>query len=284
MIICGDCREFPYQENSVHFWLTDPPYWPWEITSGGHKRERIGALRGCIPYDPGLGYRLTCHIQDVADRVLPALCPGGFAAVFSQPRLAHRTAAGLEDAGFEIRDMIAWVSPANKKFKAFSLDYYIGLQQMADADKESLRASIGSRKSPQLRPQFQSIILAQRPKIGTHIQNWLAYETGLMDATATLDGKSPANVMQVAEDRRASYNTHPTPKPVALLQHLIHLYTAPGQTVLDTHLGSGSTAVAAHRAGRDFIGIDLEPEYVAIAERRLQAELAAPPLPLGRAE
>lgn len=65
-------------------------------------------------------------------------------------------------------------------------------------------------------------------------------------------------------------NTHPTVKPVELMRYLCRLITPPGGIVLDPFMGSGTTGAAALAEGFRFIGIDLQPEYVAIAEARLQ--------------
>jgi site-specific DNA-methyltransferase (adenine-specific) len=66
---------------------------------------------------------------------------------------------------------------------------------------------------------------------------------------------------------------HPTQKPVAVMQWIIRkLKLKPGSTILDPYCGSGSTGVAAIREGHKFIGIELNPEYAAIAEGRIQAE------------
>ena len=62
---------------------------------------------------------------------------------------------------------------------------------------------------------------------------------------------------------------HPTQKPVALMDYLIRTYTNPGQTVLDFTMGSGTTGVAAHQSGRQFIGIEKDPVYYAIACQRI---------------
>jgi site-specific DNA-methyltransferase (adenine-specific) len=66
-------------------------------------------------------------------------------------------------------------------------------------------------------------------------------------------------------------NNHPTVKPLALMRHLITMVTPPKGTVLDPFAGSGSTLVAAKELGFDFIGIEKEPEYVKIAEARINA-------------
>lgn len=62
---------------------------------------------------------------------------------------------------------------------------------------------------------------------------------------------------------------HPTQKPVPLFEYLIKTYTNEGEIVLDNCIGSGTTAVAAINTGRQFIGIEREPEYVAIANKRI---------------
>ncbi len=65
---------------------------------------------------------------------------------------------------------------------------------------------------------------------------------------------------------------HPAPFPVELPYRLIQLYTFEGEVVLDPFAGSGSTAVAAVRSGRHFVGYDLSPDYVALAEERIRRE------------
>ena len=62
---------------------------------------------------------------------------------------------------------------------------------------------------------------------------------------------------------------HPAPFPVRLVERLIHLYTFAGDTVLDPFMGSGSTAVAALRTGRRFVGYEIDPAYVALCNERI---------------
>lgn len=63
---------------------------------------------------------------------------------------------------------------------------------------------------------------------------------------------------------------HPTQKPLVLLSRLIRASVCDGGTVFDPFLGSGTTAVAAKKLGRNFIGCEISPEYCKIAEKRLQ--------------
>lgn len=64
---------------------------------------------------------------------------------------------------------------------------------------------------------------------------------------------------------------HPAPFPVALAERVIHLWSYRGDVVLDPFCGSGTTCVAAARLGRRYVGYDIVPEYVALAERRIFA-------------
>ena len=65
---------------------------------------------------------------------------------------------------------------------------------------------------------------------------------------------------------------HPTQKPVKLYEWLLKNYAKPGDRILDTHLGSGSSAIAAHYGGFDFVGTELDSDYYAAAVRRFNAE------------
>jgi site-specific DNA-methyltransferase (adenine-specific) len=63
---------------------------------------------------------------------------------------------------------------------------------------------------------------------------------------------------------------HPTQKPVALYLWLLSRFSTPGQRVLDTHLGSGSSAIAANNLGYEFVGCELDAEYFAAACQRIE--------------
>ena len=69
-----------------------------------------------------------------------------------------------------------------------------------------------------------------------------------------------------------AFRIHPTQKPVRLYEFLLKHYAKPGQRILDTHLGSGSSAIAAHYFGCDFVGIELDPDYYISACERFARE------------
>ena len=76
----------------------------------------------------------------------------------------------------------------------------------------------------------------------------------------------PTSIIKYKNDLEKN---HPTQKPVPLLEYLIKTYTNEGDTVLDNVMGSGSTGVACKNLNRKFIGIEKEPKYFEIAEKRI---------------
>ena len=78
----------------------------------------------------------------------------------------------------------------------------------------------------------------------------------------------PRDVLTFKWDKQKS-RLHPTQKPVEACEYMIKTYTNPGETVLDCCMGSGSTGVAALNTGREFIGIELNPDYFSVAQERL---------------
>ena len=77
---------------------------------------------------------------------------------------------------------------------------------------------------------------------------------------------------QLVEMAQIDVSEHPTEKPVALMEHYINLSSNRGDTVLDPFLGSGTTAVAAIRTGRKFIGIEIEEKWFDVAAKRIENE------------
>ena len=78
----------------------------------------------------------------------------------------------------------------------------------------------------------------------------------------------PRSILKYSQD---TPRLHPTQKPVALCEYLIRTYTNEGETVLDFTMGSGTTGVAAINTGRNFWGIERDPDYFAIAKQRILA-------------
>jgi site-specific DNA-methyltransferase (adenine-specific) len=83
-------------------------------------------------------------------------------------------------------------------------------------------------------------------------------------------GKYPESVLKISSVPNCNnIRLHPTQKPVALFEYLIKTYTNENELVLDNCIGSGTTAIACMQTNRNFIGIELEPKYVDIANKRI---------------
>jgi site-specific DNA-methyltransferase (adenine-specific) len=84
------------------------------------------------------------------------------------------------------------------------------------------------------------------------------------------NGGKTAGLNGVRYERTTAHqNNHPTVKPTKLMRGLCRLITPPGGKILDPFMGSGSTGKAALLEGFEFVGIELQPEYCAIAEKRM---------------
>ncbi|WP_236222262.1 DNA-methyltransferase [Pseudomonas asiatica] len=349
-------------ENSVDSIVTDPPY---GLKFMGKRWD----------------YDVPC--VDTWVECLRVLKPGGHLLAFAGTRTQHRMAVRIEDAGFEIRDMIAWV-------------YGSGFPKSHNLDGD------WQGWGTALKPALEPITVARKPLAGTVAANVLVHGTGALNIDAcrvTPTGESrdrsdedsqekryansgstnfaakpgvrggdplgrwPANLLHDGSDLvRASFpdaagqqgdlkshakcrqspngifggmrpaldhsarveadksaarffycakasradrndglaageqpavaaratmrerenadcprrngNHHPTVKPTDLMAYLLRLVTPPGGTALDPFMGSGSTGKAAMREGFNFIGCELEPEYLAIAKVRIEYELA----------
>ena len=80
--------------------------------------------------------------------------------------------------------------------------------------------------------------------------------------------KYPKTVLTISNANQRG-KTHPTQKPVALMEYLIKTYTNEVETVLDLTMGSGTTGVAARNLGRKFIGIEMDEHYFEVAKGRI---------------
>ena len=79
----------------------------------------------------------------------------------------------------------------------------------------------------------------------------------------------PKSILNISRDFSAQQQIHPTQKPVPLMEWLIKTYSNKGDVVLDNCMGSGSTGIAAINLGRNFIGMEIEQEYMDISQERI---------------
>lgn len=98
---------------------------------------------------------------------------------------------------------------------------------------------------------------------------WSGFCQGL-----TIGGNSRQALEQIGNKSKNEKRIHPTQKPVKLYEWLLTNYAEKGQRILDTHLGSGSSAIAAHYFGCDFVGCELDSDYFKAAKERFNEATA----------
>ena len=274
-----DCRPgmADLGDNGISLVLTDPPYfldgmgdhWDHDKLRAKVKPGVVGGLPVGMKFDRRQGRELYDFLLPIASEWMRILKPGGFALVFSQARLAHHTAMALDDAGFEIRDLLAWQYEGQAK--AFTHTHFVRRRDLPESEKAEIISELQGRKTPQLKPQMEPIIMAQAPKDGTFIDNWLKYRTGMIDTANPLvqPGEFPGQLIPVPKPREK--HGHIAVKPVDLLRHLIRIFSANGQdaVVLDPFSGTGSTGVAAIMENRGFAGFEINGAMATTANQRI---------------
>ena len=97
---------------------------------------------------------------------------------------------------------------------------------------------------------------------------WTSFDTAVRKFMWRWSGMRQQNMKQ------KEIRIHPTQKPVALYDWIFNKYATPGMKILDTHLGSGSSRIAAYKAKLDFTGYEIDPEYFEAQEKRFQIFIA----------
>ena len=109
----------------------------------------------------------------------------------------------------------------------------------------------------------------------SHVQTKLYGKYG-PHASKSVDGmRYPVDVLTFSNNIQKGKRTHPTEKPLALLEYMIKTYTDPGDTVLDNAMGTGGTGIVAARLDRKFIGIEKDEEFFNTALSRIVDEVGA---------
>jgi site-specific DNA-methyltransferase (adenine-specific) len=261
--------------------------WKHEVVGNQRNQQVIKSLPAGMKFDREQGRRFYDWYLKVSEKIFKLLKPGGIFLSFSSPRLYHRMASAVDDAGFEVRDCLIWLYTQNQ-MKAMGLDHFIDKSKFDDKDKRHFKQKFRGWKTPQLKSCFEPIVMAQKPTNGTYLQNAAKHGTGLINTNLKVgENMQPANVISTEEidgiidkvflvpkplkSEKGDYNIHQTVKPLALCEHLIKLFVFNRDAVvLDPFLGSGTTAVAAKRLGRHYIGIEINEEYIKVAQKRLK--------------
>tara|TARA_R100001082_G_scaffold12297_1_gene6553 strand:+ start:234 stop:1040 length:807 start_codon:yes stop_codon:yes gene_type:complete len=256
LILHGDCQEQlkNIEDETVDAIITDPPY---GISFMGNKWD----------YDVP-----SIKLWKESKRVLKK---GGYLLSFSSAKTYHRLVCNVEDAGFEIRDQILWIygegMPKSKSLLKPAHEPIVmaikpGALQKLNIDK----SRIGTEKRINSGFNGKRNIYAPANKIKA-IECIGRYPANLLhDGNTGIEQFTNYFYCAKADvNDRNKYNTHPTVKPVKLMEYLIRLVCNKGSLILDPFMGSGTTGKAALQQGMDFIGIEQNAKYIKIAKKRL---------------
>lgn len=263
---CGDCLEImpTIEAGSVDCIVTDPPY--------GQTNEG---------YDSDIAFR-----PDVWKECFRLARPGSALVAFAGSPTYHRIASAIEAGGWKVRQMWGWV-------------YRDGFMTSA-WPKEGF---------DRLSPAFDPICFATKGKVLLNLEregerDWDRSEPGRLHGRNGYSSRSgshgvprskghwPRSIVALGDVPEFQYfilsrtmgghgwagekTGHPNQKPVVLMDWIVQ--KIPGGCVLDPFSGSGTTGVACVRTDRDFIGIEIDGQYNAIATARIEFERAKTPL------
>jgi DNA modification methylase len=256
-IICGDARDMNAVDDCcVALVVTSPPYF-----AGKEYEAALG--EGHVP---GSYLEYLAMLRDVFAECRRVLEPGGRLAVnvANLGRKPYRSLAGdvvqilQDDLTLLLRGEIIW-------------------QKARGATGSIAVGSYLSAANPVLRDVTERVVVASKGRFDRAVSRAERERRGLPFENTISKEEFFASTLDVWEipPEHARRVGHPAPFPVALPERLIQLYTYRGDVVLDPFLGSGSTAVAAIRTERRYVGYDTDPAYVALAEARIADEHAA---------
>mgnify|MGYP001603246108 CR=1 FL=1 len=296
-IILGDSLKIlsKLENNSVDIVLTDPPYfldkldnnWQYKKVENVKNQQIIKSLPAGMKFDRKQGQDFYKWYFRVSEQIHRILKPGGFFFSFSSPRLYHRMASAIDDAGLEIRDCFLWLYTQNQA-KAMSVNHFIEKMKISGTQKNVLKEKFNGWKTPQIKSCFEPIVMSQKSTDGTYLNNMLKNNISLINTNIKVgDNMFPANILTIdnineiidksfligkpTKKEKGDFNNHKTVKPLEICEHIIKLTAfCKDAVILDPFVGSGTTAVAAKKLGLNYIGIDSNPEYVKISEKRLE--------------
>ena len=252
--VCADARRMDeVDDRSVALVVTSPPYFAGKAYEQETDRDGV----------PGSYLEYLELLRQVFSECKAKLEPGGRLAVnvANLGRKPYRSLSSdvmrilQDDLGLLLRAEVIW-------------------RKGEGASGSCAWGSFRSASNPVVRDVTERVVIAskgrfdraasarRRQALGLPYQSTLTSDE-FMAATLDVWDMAPESARRVR---------HPAPFPVELPQRLILLYTFRDDLVVDPFMGSGSTLVAAARTGRRYLGYDLDPAYVEMARRRVEAE------------
>lgn len=231
-IYCRSSENIPIPDRSVALAFTSPPY------NVGKDYDANMTLEDYL----GL-------VQSVGREVYRVLRPGG-RYVINIANLGRKPYIPMHAHFYRVHGEIGFLPMGE-----------IIWQKAKGAKGNCAWGSWKSARSPKLRDLHEYLIVLAKESFSRPEKGTSDIESSeFMEATLSIWHIPPESAKKIG---------HPAPFPLALAARVIKLYTYVDDVVLDPFAGSGTTCVAAKMLGRHYVGVDVAPEYCALAEARL---------------
>jgi len=237
-------------ENSIDMIFADPPY---NLSNGGftvHAGKRVSVNKGKWDESKGVPTDFEFHVRWI-EACYRVLKPEGTLWVSGTYHSIYQCGYAMQLLGFKILNDIAWFKP---------------------------------NASPNLSGRYftashETLIWARKDEKAKHLFNYQDMKNGNWHEKDMLkkDGKQMRSVWSILTPRKDEkiFGKHPTQKATAVLDRVVLSSTNPGDIILDPFTGSSTTGVVAVRNKREFIGIDLEKEYLDLSIKRFKNIISA---------
>jgi hypothetical protein len=278
----------------VHACVSDPPYGfdfagdkDWDTFEDNRSCTTMADQSAAFAkFTRDWSYRLRTDI----------LFPGSHCLAFSADKTIDLVGRGLREAGYEIVRLFFWMYstsflkaptdvltgsepifvarvPTDQQLKKLFTDKGIGqlhAQTLKAEDGRHPNNMMVSEEAVQLDQDLIDLVNKSKasffvPKPSAKDRDWGCENLPLTKKETSFGFKSAQGV--------EARNFHPTVKPIEVMRRLIKVVSRPGHTIIDPFLGSGTTGVAAVLEGRNFIGIEREPDYFRVCSHRIAAAL-----------
>lgn len=292
-ILLGDCckilKEIPNDTFSAC--ITDPPYnyefigRKWDDKEIKRRLERINKKNNKtvvknIPYGSGLagGVRnkrwyernrendlnYIAWVKEWGRELFRVMKPGATIAVFNSNRTVGNIQSAFQDIGFYSRDILVYRRST-------------GIPKGANLSKQLSKTSKKLSKEWEgwhscLRNEWEGIAILQKPLENNYSNTFQKYQTGVFKTNINSE-KFQSNILENFKfSNNDKVNVHCTVKPLSLMTYLVKMLVppSPDTLLLDPFAGVGSTLIGAKKNNINYVGIEIEPEYIKVAKNRIK--------------